>query len=642
MDNKKDIFISYKAEEFEEADWVKSVLEQNGISCWMAPSSIKGGSSYASEIPQAIRECKVFVLILSEKAQESKWVPKEIDQAINENKIILPFMLENCKLKDDFNFYLSNVQRYEAYRSKSKAIEKMLSEIRAILGIPDKENEDDAEKIQENFSENDKENASPVTKPVKQKKVKKPRKKRSKKSKSTIVAIAALIVIVPIIALVCNSIFLNVTICGEKFKRNVYSVNFSEESKVLTLDDINKIKGLKNLSILKLDNCQLPDGAVTELLNLDLSSLSLRNCDIDNSDLEGLTISGNSADSLNLNDNHISDLSALIPLSSSLSYLYLDNNPISDLSALTNFDLKAFSIKNIGLTDITPVACLTQLKELYIDDNNVVTLEPLSVCENLEIISVNNNSISNFNGLEHSLKLSEVFANGNKINSLKGLENATVLSSLSLNDNLLNDISVIPKSKDTLQILYLNDNKISDISLLSECTALKQLYINDNSIATLQPLLNCKDLQKISAKNNNLTSLTGLENAMNLSYINFSDNSITDVSSVKNIVLYQYKSLYLDLRNNNLKLLEIPNVDYSYLNISGNDVENISSLSDKTISKLIFDYSYSVDYSALTENSFYNVYIVDCPLDRQLELAKVFGEYNTEFISVDEIDDIKA
>ena len=130
----KDVFISYKAEEIEEASWVKSVLENNGISCWMAPSCIPGGSSYAVEIPRAIRQAKVFVLILSSKAQSSQWVSREVDLAINEGKIVLPFMLENCALKDDFNFYLTNVQRYVAYENKVAAAEKMINEIQALVG----------------------------------------------------------------------------------------------------------------------------------------------------------------------------------------------------------------------------------------------------------------------------------------------------------------------------------------------------------------------------------------------------------------------------------------------------------------------------------------------------------------------------
>ncbi len=130
----KDVFISYKSEEFGEASWVKSTLETNGISCWMAPACIPGGSSYAVEIPKAIKQCKIFVLILSSRAQASQWVSKEVDLAINEGKIVLPFMLENCKLQDDFNFYLTNVQRYTAYENKVAAAEKMLREIKGVLG----------------------------------------------------------------------------------------------------------------------------------------------------------------------------------------------------------------------------------------------------------------------------------------------------------------------------------------------------------------------------------------------------------------------------------------------------------------------------------------------------------------------------
>lgn len=148
----KDVFISYKAEDFKSAAWVKEILETNGISCWMAPGSIPGGSSYAREIPGAIGNCKVLVLILSEKVQRSQWVPRELDQAINENKVIIPFMIEKCELTAEFNFYLSNVQRYEAYANKTKTVEQMLARIRAVLGadspVPEADNDPSSENVQ--------------------------------------------------------------------------------------------------------------------------------------------------------------------------------------------------------------------------------------------------------------------------------------------------------------------------------------------------------------------------------------------------------------------------------------------------------------------------------------------------------------
>lgn len=120
----KDVFISYKAEEFSQADWVRTTLECRGIRCWMAPDSIPGGTSYATEIPKAISECKVFVLILSRNAMASKWVPHEVDQAINKEKTILPFMIEDCALTDEFQFYLTNVQSYMAFKDRNDAMEK--------------------------------------------------------------------------------------------------------------------------------------------------------------------------------------------------------------------------------------------------------------------------------------------------------------------------------------------------------------------------------------------------------------------------------------------------------------------------------------------------------------------------------------
>ncbi len=133
MAEKYDVFISYKAEEFAEASWVRSVLEENGLTCWMAPASIPGGSSYADEIDDAIGNCRVFVLILSQKAQESKWVKKELDMALNKEKVILPFMIENFQLQKAFNYYLTDVQRYTAYLSKANAMNDMIDRINGVL-----------------------------------------------------------------------------------------------------------------------------------------------------------------------------------------------------------------------------------------------------------------------------------------------------------------------------------------------------------------------------------------------------------------------------------------------------------------------------------------------------------------------------
>ena len=129
----KEVFISYSTIDQLQAETVRDVLEKNGISCWMAPRDIPGGSNYTKEIPIAIRGCKVFVLILSENAQKSQWVLRELDSAVNNGKVILPFMLEDCALNDEFNFLLTGAQRYAAYQKKAEALEKLVSRVGAML-----------------------------------------------------------------------------------------------------------------------------------------------------------------------------------------------------------------------------------------------------------------------------------------------------------------------------------------------------------------------------------------------------------------------------------------------------------------------------------------------------------------------------
>ncbi len=129
------VFISYKSEESSVAYQVRTALLSSGISCWMAPDSIPIGSDYGSEIPDAIAQCRVFLLLLSGPAQKSVWIAKELDQAITDNKPILPIHLDQSALTKAFNFRLSNIQRVEAFGMFDKALDLVIRRIQAILGV---------------------------------------------------------------------------------------------------------------------------------------------------------------------------------------------------------------------------------------------------------------------------------------------------------------------------------------------------------------------------------------------------------------------------------------------------------------------------------------------------------------------------
>lgn len=139
--NEPYVFISYRSTDKEIAYETKNILKKNGIESWMAPESIS--SNYHVDIPKAIKECSAFVLLLSEDAQQSIWVPKELDMALNNRKTIIPFKIDNSDISDSFNFMLCNAQRIEAYSRLSEAYVDLVKKLKSLIPANDSLASDD-------------------------------------------------------------------------------------------------------------------------------------------------------------------------------------------------------------------------------------------------------------------------------------------------------------------------------------------------------------------------------------------------------------------------------------------------------------------------------------------------------------------
>jgi len=128
-----EVFISYRSVEADKAYMIKEVLKKNGIGCWMAPESINPGSDYAHAIPDGIQNCKVLLLLLSQQAQESQWVEKEVLAAMEYGKVVIPFAIEKCDVVEPFSFMLRNVQRWDAYEALRDNLERLVKQIHGIV-----------------------------------------------------------------------------------------------------------------------------------------------------------------------------------------------------------------------------------------------------------------------------------------------------------------------------------------------------------------------------------------------------------------------------------------------------------------------------------------------------------------------------
>ncbi|MBQ7364144.1 MAG: toll/interleukin-1 receptor domain-containing protein [Clostridia bacterium] len=128
--NAPDVFISYSSKQLEEAKKMREALATAGVSCWMAPDSIPSGSQYWQEIPIALANTKVLVLLLTPDAESSKWVPKELNTAIENRNIVIPFQPYDYPNGAAFRFILSDIQIIRAWQFDEKSrMDRLIVEV---------------------------------------------------------------------------------------------------------------------------------------------------------------------------------------------------------------------------------------------------------------------------------------------------------------------------------------------------------------------------------------------------------------------------------------------------------------------------------------------------------------------------------
>ncbi len=129
-------FLSYSTKNQQAADAMRNLLRKEGIETWMAPGDIPAGSRYAQVINQAIKGCSCFVLILSDDSQNSIWVAKEVERAVNYRKLIIPVQIEDMILNDEFELYLSTDQLVAIQKidEDSFEVKKLIDSVAASAG----------------------------------------------------------------------------------------------------------------------------------------------------------------------------------------------------------------------------------------------------------------------------------------------------------------------------------------------------------------------------------------------------------------------------------------------------------------------------------------------------------------------------
>lgn len=125
-----DVFVSYTKDDKVVADSIVANLESNDIRCYYAPRDIKPGEDWGKAITDAIKGCKIFLLVFSGSSNKSRRVLDELNLAISTEKVVLPFRIENLEPSDAMMLHLTSRHWLDAY---SPSWEKHLNNLAGIV-----------------------------------------------------------------------------------------------------------------------------------------------------------------------------------------------------------------------------------------------------------------------------------------------------------------------------------------------------------------------------------------------------------------------------------------------------------------------------------------------------------------------------
>lgn len=138
-----EVFISYCSEDREKADAVCHALEHARIKCWMFPRDQEAGKDYAEGILDAISASQIMVVVFSAHCNVSEDVKNEVQAALSERKVIIPFRIEDVQPAGALKYHLSRRHWLDAFTPTLEKHLETLSE-QVLRNLPPREGKPDA------------------------------------------------------------------------------------------------------------------------------------------------------------------------------------------------------------------------------------------------------------------------------------------------------------------------------------------------------------------------------------------------------------------------------------------------------------------------------------------------------------------
>lgn len=125
------IFISHSSSDAGLAQELTNQLEEKGHSCFLAFRDIKGGAVYAEELIDAIDRSDAVLLLLSQKADKSPHVLREVERACSKKVPIVVVKLEEFELSKSMEYFVMMHQWVELEKNGITELTEAFEKIEA-------------------------------------------------------------------------------------------------------------------------------------------------------------------------------------------------------------------------------------------------------------------------------------------------------------------------------------------------------------------------------------------------------------------------------------------------------------------------------------------------------------------------------
>ena len=218
---------------------------------------------------------------------------------------------------------------------------------------------------------------------------------------------------------------------------------------------------------------------------------------------------------------------------------------IRPLASLTG--LESLWLQNNRIENPAPLASLTNLTQLFLDQNRLTALSPLAKLSRLRYLGASQNALTTMGGVEHLAALEYLNLSGNELSNLAPLAPLVRLTELHLSDNRVTDLASLNALRH-LKRLSLDSNALASLRGLEGCAALEEVSLSATGINNLQPLARASRLRKLNLVRNNIVDLAPIlapvAPLVHLAEIHLSDNRVTNLSPLGSF--QNLKRLFLD------------------------------------------------------------------------------------------------